>query len=44
MELVADENLFWLKSEPIKWVKKSKYIFSLHLKSTNVEAVTSKTR
>ena len=24
MELVVDENLFWLKSEPIKYAKKSK--------------------
>ena len=42
MELVVDENLFWLKSEPIKCAKNSKWFFSLDLKSTKVVTVTSK--
>ena len=43
MELVVDENIFWLKKEPIKCIKKSKQFFSLDLNSKNVVTVTSKT-
>ena len=42
MELVADENLFWLKREPIKCVKMSKMFFSLNFKSINMVTITSK--
>ena len=43
MELVVVENFFCLKSEPIKYVKKSKWFFSVDLKTTNAVTVTTRT-